>query len=830
MSSNVQIPNLPVATALNGTEQLEAVQNGVSVRVLSSQIAGLQAGPTGPEGPQGVTGPTGAPSTVVGPTGPTGVAGTSSNLFLFQANTVDLSGNPGDGFMLWDNAAQVTAGNITISHLTDNGIDIDIFLSLLYVSETITIQDQSASANFQTWEISGAPTNFDPGTATSYWHFPVTFLSSSGTGTTNFSNGQPLFIALISGAAGPTGPTGPTGATGPSGNGPTGPTGPTGADSTVAGPTGPTGADSTVAGPTGPSGPTGPTGSQGSGFTYKGTVATVIALPAIGNTVGDAYVVQADDHIYIWDGATWTDAGPVTTTITGPTGSTGPTGPTGAASTVAGPTGPTGPTGADSTVAGPTGPTGADSTVAGPTGPTGSTPAIGGSDTQVQYNSSGSLAGAAGITTDGTTLTVSGSSSSDMLRVTQTGAGNAFVVEDSANPDATPFVVNASGNVGVGTALPTVPLTVGDPTLPAGVTIVGQLITSEATGPSPILSVRRSAVTGNAAIAQYTSSGTAASPTVVASGRGLGRNSWYGFDGTNYVEAASILAFVDGAPGTADMPGRILFATTADGAALNTERMRIDSAGNIGVGTSAPGSALDVKGTIRLSGATSGYVGFAPAAAAGGTTYTLPSADGTIGQLLSTNGSGTLSWSTVAGLSTITVGTTTIASGTTARLLFDNGAVVGETSGFTTDGLKLTLAGTTGSLATLLTNASEIITVSATASIGTITYDVTTQSILYYTVNATGNFTLNLRANATTSLNTVMATGQAVTVAFLSTQGPTAYYNNVVQVDGSAVTPKYQGGTAWTGGNASSIDVYTYTIIKTADATFTVLASQTKFA
>lgn len=71
--------------------------------------------------------------------------------------------------------------------------------------------------------------------------------------------------------------------------------------------------------------------------------------------------------------------------------------------------------------------------------------------------------------------------------------------------------------------------------------------------------------------------------------------------------------------------------------------------GNVGIGTTAPGSALDVKGTIRLSGATSGYVGFAPAAAAGSETYTLPSADGTSGQVLSTNGAGVLSWATVSG-------------------------------------------------------------------------------------------------------------------------------------------------------------------------------------
>jgi len=75
-----------------------------------------------------------------------------------------------------------------------------------------------------------------------------------------------------------------------------------------------------------------------------------------------------------------------------------------------------------------------------------------------------------------------------------------------------------------------------------------------------------------------------------------------------------------------------------------------------------------------------------------------------------------------------------------------------------------------------------------------------------------------------------MAIGQAITVVFMNTNGATAYYNNVVQVDGSTVTPKWQGGTAPSSGNASSIDVYTYTIIKTGSAAFTVLASQTKFA
>lgn len=140
-----------------------------------------------------------------------------------------------------------------------------------------------------------------------------------------------------------------------------------------------------------------------------------------------------------------------------------------------------------------------------------------------------------------------------------------------------------------------------------------------------------------------------------------------------------------------------------------------------------------------------------------------------------------------------------------------------------------TFSGSTSTLAAVFTNAAEVVTVSATAATGTINYDVTTQSVLYYTTNASANWTVNFRASSGTSLNTAMATGQSMTVVFLVTQGATAYYNNAVQIDGSSVTPKYQGGTAWSSGNASGIDAYSYTIVKTGSATFTVFASQTQF-
>ena len=140
-----------------------------------------------------------------------------------------------------------------------------------------------------------------------------------------------------------------------------------------------------------------------------------------------------------------------------------------------------------------------------------------------------------------------------------------------------------------------------------------------------------------------------------------------------------------------------------------------------------------------------------------------------------------------------------------------------------------TFTGTSSAISSKFVNALEKVTVSATAAASTIAYDVTTQSVLYYTSDATGNWTINFRGSSGTSLDTAMSTGEAITVVFMATQGATAYYNNAVQVDGSSVTPKYQGGTAWTSGNASGVDAYSYTIIKTGSATFSVFASQTQF-
>jgi hypothetical protein len=219
-----------------------------------------------------------------------------------------------------------------------------------------------------------------------------------------------------------------------------------------------------------------------------------------------------------------------------------------------------------------------------------------------------------------------------------------------------------------------------------------------------------------------------------------------------------------------------------------------------------------------------------------GTAYAFTAA-GTAGQVLTSNGSSAPSWSTITSGITITDDTTTNAT----RYLTFTSATTGSITGANVASTKLSINPSTGILSVtgiaspaitnqLATTIRETATVSATAATGTVNYDTLTQTVLYYTTNASGNWTVNFRGNSGTTLDSVMSTGQSLSATFLVTNGSTAYYNSAVTIDGNSVTPKWQGGTAPTSGNASSVDAYTYVIVKTGSATFTVLASQTKFA
>ena len=237
------------------------------------------------------------------------------------------------------------------------------------------------------------------------------------------------------------------------------------------------------------------------------------------------------------------------------------------------------------------------------------------------------------------------------------------------------------------------------------------------------------------------------------------------------------------------------------------ETMRIDSSGNVGIGTTSPNYQIQ----LYKSGAVANYLqvtsGATGTGAANGTLFGVDS-----------SGNGIV---TVQGAVNYI---TSVAGAERMRIDASGRLMVGTTS---PSGL-LTLV-STAYPAVSTPNIAEPTTVSATAATGTINYDVTTQSVLYYTSNATANWTLNIRGNSGTSLNTLLSTGQSITIAFMVTTGATAYYASALQIDGVSVTPKYQGGSAWTSGNASSIDVYVYTITKTASATYTVFASQSQF-
>jgi len=249
----------------------------------------------------GNIGPTGA-------TGATGPSGFSTSFYEYQADLSIISPPVGPGYLIWDNATQISSGNISVSHLTQTNVDIDIFLSVLTDNDVLIIQDQYNSTNYQRWIVNG-PLTILPN---NYVTIPVLYDS----GGYQFTNNQPMILAIqtlgatgpagptgetgptgptgetgSTGEAGPTGPTGDSGATGPTGDtgatGPTGDTGATGADSTVPGPTGATGPTGDV-GATGPTGDTGPTGALPSGsiVTYSELYASSSFITSLGTGSG----------------------------------------------------------------------------------------------------------------------------------------------------------------------------------------------------------------------------------------------------------------------------------------------------------------------------------------------------------------------------------------------------------------------------------------------------------------------------------------------------------------------------------------------------------------
>lgn len=158
------------------------------------------------------------------------------------------------------------------------------------------------------------------------------------------------------------------------------------------------------------------------------------------------------------------------------------------------------------------------------------------------------------------------------------------------------------------------------------------------------------------------------------------------------------------------------------------------------------------------------------------------------------------------------------------------GANIAVTNTANTFSATQSFIGTTATKALNVSNIAESVNIVAAAPTSTTNFYVNSGSIQYLTSNTTVNFTLNFAFSSGTSLNTAMAIGDSISTTLMVTNGSTAYYANAFTVDGSSVTVKWQNGTAPAAGSASSIDAYTFAIIKTASATYTILGSQTKFA
>ncbi len=211
-------------------------------------------------------------------------------------------------------------------------------------------------------------------------------------------------------------------------------------------------------------------------------------------------------------------------------------------------------------------------------------------DANFSYLDSAKLDAAGGTLTGPTVVSVS--SADAALRITQTGTGNALLVEDSANPDASPFVVDINGFVVVGH-------TAALPIAPGNAYPLFQLQSNISSADYASMGAVNWVAASNSSSFQFSKSrsGIIGTQTIINNSDALGRFNFNGDDGAAFINAARIESFVDGVPGVNDMPGRLVFSTTADGAASPTERMRITSGGNVGIGTSAPAVKLQVEDT-----------------------------------------------------------------------------------------------------------------------------------------------------------------------------------------------------------------------------------------
>jgi hypothetical protein len=234
--------------------------------------------------------------------------------------------------------------------------------------------------------------------------------------------------------------------------------------------------------------------------------------------------------------------------------------------------------------------------------------------------------------------------------------------------------------------------------------------------------------------------------------------------------------------------------------------------------------------TTVLHGNASGAPTFGAVSLTADVSGTLPNTSGGTGQSSAFTQYGVTYASTTTALATTAAGTAgyVLTANSGAAPTFQAPAAGFSTAANNTFTGTQTFNGSSSIFGTVLLDSAETVNVVASAPSSTTNFYVQSGSVQYYTSNAANNWTLNVAFSSGTSMNTALAIGQSVTFVLVTTQGSTAYYNSAVTIDGTSVTPKWIGG-APTAGNASGLDVYRYAVVKTASATYTVLASLTQY-
>lgn len=380
--------------------------------------------------------------------------------------------------------------------------------------------------------------------------------------------------------------------------------------------------------------------------------------------------------------------------------------------------------------------------------------------------------------------------------------------------------INAGGNVGTAT----------------GTVSATQLISTVATGTQPITVVSTTAVTN---LQAATAAKWHTARTVTFAGGDVTGS--FSIDGTADVSNVSLTISADSIALGTDTTGNYVAAGAVAGNGLSgsasSEGATFTVSSNA-VSTNTPSTIVfrDVSGDFSAGSITASLNGNALTASAFQTARNINSVSFSgsadivvepfVEQDLSTNAARYLSFvdSSTAAYQRLNLDTDLSYNPSTGNL----SATVfsGSVSGGTVTATTITASETV----TFNASAIEEVSVVAAAASGTVTLDAKTNSVYLYTANATGNWTINLRGDSATTMNTFLAVGKSTTVVLLATQGFTAFFPTVFQIDGVAVTPKFLGGAAPTGGNALSIDSYSFTIIKTAASTYTVLANQARFA